>query len=84
MAFIFGAFPITCMRKRLTRVTRRQNVHRLHGPEIHASDITIVGNVGPVMVEDLRRCRIVFDVPCDGGVVVGGDGQVEAAVPAEQ
>jgi hypothetical protein len=84
MSFIVGAFPVACVREGLTRVTRRQNVHRLNVAEIHAGDVAVVRGVGPVMVENLGRRGIVFDVPCDGGVVVGGDGQVEAAVPAEQ
>jgi hypothetical protein len=84
MSFIVGAFPIACMRKRLARVTRGQDVHPLNGPEIHASHVAIVRDVRPVMVENLRRCRIIFDMPRNGRAVMRGHRQIQAAVPAEQ
>jgi hypothetical protein len=84
MSFIVGAFPVACMRERLTRVTRRQDVDRFHGPEIHAGDVAVVRDVGPVMVENLGRCRIVFDMPRHGRAVMRGDRRIQAAIAAEQ
>jgi hypothetical protein len=84
MSFIVGAFPVACVREGLTRVARGQDVDRLDVAEIHAGDVAVVRDVGPVMVENLGRCRIVFDMPSHRRAVMRVHRQIQAAVPAEQ
>lgn len=84
VSFIVGAFPISGMREGLAGIAAGEDVHRLHGRPVHGGDVAVVGDVGPVVGKDRRRVLVELDVPRDARAVVGGDGDVEAAVATEQ
>ena len=70
--------------ERLARVPAGQDVDGLHLRPVHLGDVAQVGDVGPVVGEDLGRGFVELAEPCGLAAEDGLHTHVESAVAAEQ
>jgi len=57
-----------------------EDVDLFHLREVDGGDVAVVGDVGPVVVEDLGRVGVELDMPRDGAADSLLDAHVESAV----
>src|SRR5690606_14918910 len=68
----------------LTGESAGDNVYGLDLGPVGGSNVSEVGDLGPVVGEDLRRCGVELAVPGDGAADGLLDAHVEAAIVTEQ
>ena len=80
MAFIVGAFPLSCVTEGLAGVTTGENIHGLNLGPVDGGDVPEVGYAWVVGRHNCAGGWLNLGVPGQ----VAADGHVEAAVAAEQ
>ena len=84
VSVIFYPFSFARYRKWLARISSGENANRFNSGPDGSFYIAVVGNIRPVVGEDLRWRGVVLDVPCDRAAEGCNDAQIEAAIPGAQ